>query len=472
MQLNIFSKLFLAMLAGMVLVVAVMAVFMNWSFRTGFEAYQHGGELDKARQLAGVLGEGFGQQGSWDFIRYEPHNWNRALVQIGENPPLPGPQAPISPRRQERSPQPLGGRLNLLDANQQAVIGPPENLHPHQGSILTRLEIKSQGQVVGWLAVRQGKLATDVLAKAFLDQQLRNSYLIALFAAALSLLLALLLVRHLIRPVRSLTAGAKLLTAGRFDTRIEVATQDELGVLANDFNLLATALQRNEEIRRQWLADISHELRTPIAILRSEIEALLDGIRQPTVERIRSLHVDVLSLGKLVDDLYQLSLSDAGDMELPDETVDLAAILDDTMSAAEANLQEKHIGLFRRIDDTVTLAVRGDAKRLHQLFSNLLANSQRYTDEGGRVEVFAQQQGDKVVVEVQDTAPGVPDEALPHLFERLFRVDKSRSRALGGSGLGLSICKNIVEAHHGTITAGHSALGGLSIRMEFPLPSA
>jgi two-component system sensor histidine kinase BaeS len=109
---------------------------------------------------------------------------------------------------------------------------------------------------------------------------------------------------------------------------------------------------------------------------------------------------------------------------------------------------------------------------LHQLFSNLLANSQRYTDEGGRVEVFAQQQGDKVVVEVQDTAPGVPDEALPHLFERLFRVDKSRSRALGGSGLGLSICKNIVEAHHGTITAGHSPLGGLSIRMEFPLPSA
>lgn len=378
------------------------------------------------------------------------------------------------PEQGRSPPPPLSVRLNLLDADQQHVIGDPRNLtlHPGSKSTLKKVAIQSAGKIVGWLSVRQGKMVLSGLAKTFMDQQLRNLYLIALFAAALSFLLAVLLVRHLLRPVHSLTQGAQALTTGKFATRIDVNTQDELGRLAQAFNTLAEALQSNEALRQQWIADISHELRTPLAILRSEIEAMLDGIRQPTLERIQSLHVDVLAMGKLVEDLYQLALSDSAELNLATESVDLTAVLTDVALGAKTRLQEKHIGLTTRFDPQQPLWIQGDADRLYQLFANLLGNSYRYTDAGGEVEILAQQQGDKVIVMIQDSAPGVPDAALPRLFERLFRVDKSRSRALGGSGLGLSICKNNVEAHGGTIQARHSPLGGLLIEVAFPAESA
>jgi two-component system sensor histidine kinase BaeS len=365
-------------------------------------------------------------------------------------------------------------RLNVLDANQQLVIGSPngERLRPDRHSKIEKIAIRAAGNAVGWLMIQQGNGMAEGMSKTFMGQQMRNLYLIALFATGLSFLLAILLIRHWLRPVHSLTQGAQALTAGKFATRIEVATQDELGRLAQAFNTLAEALQHNETLRQQWIADISHELRTPLAILRSEIEAMLDGIRQTTLERIQSLHVDVLAMGKLVEDLYQLALSDSAELNLATEAVDLTEVLTDVALGAEARLQEKHIRLTTRFDPQQHLWIRGDADRLYQLFANLLGNSYRYTDEGGQVEILAQQQDDKVMVSIHDSAPGVPDAALPHLFERLFRVDKSRSRALGGSGLGLSICKNNVEAHGGTIRAAHSPLGGLLIEVVLPAESA
>ncbi|MBO0612612.1 ATP-binding protein [Thiothrix fructosivorans] len=481
MRMNIFSKLFLAMLLATIMVVLVMVVFMNWSFRSGFADYHRAGELDKVQELANKLSEEFAAHSNWDFIRDTPQQWGRLLASIGEPPPPP-PRPPSSsefihmesPERGKPLPRPLSTRLNLLDADQQLIIGNPHNLasRPGDKGILTAVVIHVSGKTVGWLHVRQGRMIPNDLAGTFLNQQLRNLYLIALFAAGLSFMLALVLVRHLLRPVHSLTQGAQALTTGKFDTRIEVSTQDELGRLAQAFNTLSEALQHNETLRQQWIADISHELRTPIAILRSEIEALLDGIRQPTLERIQSLHVDVLAMGKLVEDLHQLALSDSAELNLATESVDLTAVLTEVALGAKTRLQEKHIGLTTRFDPQQALWIQGDADRLYQLFANLLGNSYRYTDAGGEVEILAQQQGDKVTVMIQDSAPSVPDTALPRLFERLFRVDKSRSRALGGSGLGLSICKNNVEAHGGTIQARHSPLGGLLIEVAFPAESA
>ncbi|MGB5600472.1 MAG: ATP-binding protein [Thiothrix litoralis] len=509
MRLNIFPKLFLAMLLATLMVVLVMVVFMNWSFRTGFTAYHHAEELDKVQELAEVLGTEFATHNSWDFLRDDPQQWEKLLGDLGESAPLPpqhppgmmerggqpppfpppaGPppdrdqlpppdQGKLPPPPDQDKPPPLGARLSLLDSDQQQVVGGlrhplgrPGNRRDQGG--LTKVEVRAADKLVGWVTVWQGGVVTDGLAQSFLDQQVRNLYLIALFATGLSFLLAILLVRHLLRPVHSLTQGAQVLTTGKFDTRIEVATQDELGRLAQAFNTLAEALQHNEIMRQQWVADISHELRTPIAVLRSEIEALLDGIRQPTPERIQSLHVDVLAMGKLVEDLYQLALSDSAELRIVAEPVNLTTVLTEAALSAQARLEEKQISLTTRFDPTQALWVRGDAERLYQLFGNLLGNCYRYTDEGGQVEILAQQQGNKVMVSIQDSSPGVPDAALPRLFERLFRVDKSRSRALGGSGLGLSICKNAVEAYGGTIRAAHSPLGGLLIEVVLPLGSA
>ncbi|MEZ5477377.1 MAG: ATP-binding protein [Thiolinea sp.] len=448
MKLNIFAKLFFAVLLATLVVIVFMVVFMNWSFQRGFADYQHNADVASVTVLAGALAEDYRTQTDWNFLRNKPRNWQAILLNLmSEAPAL-------------RS---LSGRIRLRDAAGELVIGTAVD-NPEA----TAVAVVVEGRLVGQLELDRQEIITDELAGSFLQQQARNVYLIALFATLLSLLVAGVVVRQLLIPVRKLTDGAKTLAQGDFSTHIAVSTGDELGELASRFNQLAEFLQQNEELRAQWIADISHELRTPLAVLRSEIEALLDGVRQPTLERIRSLHADTLSLSKLVDDLYQLSLSDAGDMELPDEQLDLAVLLEDVLDAFEARLLEKQIRLQRDWPDE-TFRLRGDDKRLYQLFSNLLENSYRYTDPGGLVRVSLRRVGAQVQIRVADSAPGVPDAALPRLFERLFRVDKSRSRAQGGSGLGLSICKNIVKLHQGEISAEHAPEGGLAVQVCLPL---
>lgn len=481
MKLNIFAKLFITILTTAFVVMLFIMVFMNWSFRTGFTDYQYRNDLERAGRLTDVLAEMWIPNGSWEFIREDRHNWSLALAEIGEGryananrrqqrqleqqleqqgdrpPPAANPPPPPSSS--------LVRRMCLLDLDKRIVIGP----HPGPNEKLTVLPIEAQGQVVGWLHVMQPEVITDALAGAFQEQQARNAYLIALFAIGLSALVAFLAARQFLRPVKRLAAGATMLAQGHYTAHIPISSQDELGDLAGHFNHLADSLKRNEELRAQWIADISHELRTPLAVLRSEVEALLDGIRQPTLDRIRSLHSEILSLGKLVDDLYQLSLSDSGEWDTSAlETLDVNDILEDVLGSATQRLREKQIGLQAKLSPQ-PLRVRADAKRLRQVFGNLLENSYRYTDPQGRVVVSSQCQAGKVLVTVEDSTPGVPDEALPRLFDRLFRVDKSRSRALGGSGLGLSICKNIIEAQGGRIYAQHATLGGLAVHIELPV---
>lgn len=451
MKLNIFAKLFLAVLIATIVVILFMVIFMNWSFRQGFAEYQNQSDLARINVLSNTLAREYRQQNDWNFLRNNPRGWQGMLLKLGEASSI-------------RS---ISKRIRLRDNNGLLVSG----TEPIKAIEYERINITVSRDIVGWLELDKQKIVTDEIANSFMEQQATNIYLIALFAMLLSLLIALVVVRQFLNPVKKLIAGAHSLSRGNFSTQIAVNSNDELGELAERFNQLADFLQRDEELRSQWIADISHELRTPIAILRSEIEAMLDGIRKPDLDRIRSLHADTLSLGQLVDDLYQLSLSDAGDIELTDETVDLSILLADLLDVFATRLQEKNISLINRVEINQPIIIRGDDNRLHQLFSNLLENSYRYTDEGGVVQVSArlQYQQQQCQIIVADSSPGVPDEALPRLFDRLFRVDKSRSRVLGGSGLGLSICKNIVKIHQGQISAGHSELGGLAINLSFPL---
>jgi two-component system, OmpR family, sensor histidine kinase BaeS len=284
-------------------------------------------------------------------------------------------------------------------------------------------------------------------------------------AAGLSLPLA----NRLVRPVKALAAATGRLAAGEFATRVPVASADELGQLARDFNVLALTLEKNEQTRRQWVADISHELRTPLAILRGEIEALQDGVRQPTPESINSLHGEALRLGRLVEDLYQLSLSDLGALTYHKEELDLAVVLTAALAHYRPELTGKRIALTAEIPRAGAAVVFGDPERLHQLFANLLDNAVKYTDQGGKLEVRLTCRDHEATIDLADSAPGVPESELERLFDRLYRVESSRSRDAGGAGLGLAICRNIVLAHTGTITAHPSPLGGVLIRIALPL---
>lgn len=487
MRLTIFTKLFLAILMTMLVMVIVMALFVNMSFRNGFADYINRGHIDKVKELTVVLSDEYEKHGSWDFIRQSPREWRRLISKVpdltlrrrppprrpppshdfgGRRPPPPDGSnyRPPPPRNNPTGPVPLGERISLIDADKQAVVGRVGKLG--STSSLTNVKIKYDDSTIGWVVVRQGKGVFGGIAEKFLDQQLRNSYSVAALAMLIAILSAALLARHFVGPVKALSKGAKSLSSGNLETRIRVTSNDELGELASDFNKLAQTLGKNEIQRKQWLVDISHELRTPIAVLRSEIEAMMDGIRDPTNKRIRSLHTDIMSLGKLVEDLYQLSLSDSTEIIIDEAPIDIVDVVSDAMKSADSLLKQKHIELkVSNIDDVIMVA--GNKRSLHQLFSNLLANSYRYTDENGSIEIAVENKKDTVEVIIQDSTPGVPEESLTLLFDRLYRVDKSRNRALGGSGLGLSICAKIVNEHEGTIEAAHSPLGGLLIKIQF-----
>ncbi|MGZ8429854.1 MAG: ATP-binding protein, partial [Candidatus Deferrimicrobiaceae bacterium] len=293
--------------------------------------------------------------------------------------------------------------------------------------------------------------------------------LIALAIACGAALLSFPLAHRMVKRIGDLAEATHRLASGKYDVRVEVSSSDELGRLAQDFNTLALTLEKNEQARRQWVADISHELRTPLSVLRGEIEALQDGIRAATPETIGGLHGEVMKLGRLVDDLYELSLSDIGALTYRMSDTDLADVLNQALDLYRSDFADKNISLETDLSSGPAIPLFADADRLHQLFSNLLENSLKYTDPGGRLRVRIERDGETAIIHFQDSAPGVPGTETGKLFDRLYRVEGSRSRATGGAGLGLAICRNIVEAHKGTITALSSPLGGLWVRVELPV---
>lgn len=501
---TIFKKFFAVLLLCMVVCSATILLSVHWSFSQGFGAYLLQAEATQLDKLVKLLEEAYVKEGNWQFLEHNRHRWldflRRALEPQhlaahtepdGFHPPEQGPPPhehahfpppprsedgrdfgpPAGPPHRPHHYAPpkmlsklLGERIQLLDAAKNKIIG--------LGEIsLTRSllrPIKQGSTIVGWLALRPSDLINDHLALLFVQQQIRNNYLIAALALLLAILGALTVTSRLLTPIQRIAKGAQALVKGAYNTQIAVPSNDELGQLAQDFNLLAQTLQANEQARRYWIADISHELRTPLAILRGEIEALQDGVRELSPDSMHSLHSEVLNLTRLVDDLYELSLSDLGSQHYELSLLDLPACLQAVLQLFYAPFQANGLELrYRGTEQSLT--VMGDARRLRQLFVNLLENSRRYSQAGGFCEVSVSSSGQTVMVLLQDTAPAVPDWALAKLFDRLYRVDKSRSRDLGGAGLGLAISQAVVHAHHGTIDAFHSPYGGLSIKISLPL---
>ncbi|WP_420853045.1 ATP-binding protein [Spiribacter vilamensis] len=291
--------------------------------------------------------------------------------------------------------------------------------------------------------------------------------MIAAVSVALAALLGLLLARGFLAPVRRVATATRILADGDLTTRVSELRRDELGQLARDFNRLAETLEHNERLRREVMSDLSHELRTPVSVLRGELEAIEDGVRPLTAETVAGLQESVATLGRLIDDLYELSLADAGALSYRMGMVELAGLLSDLAEHWQSRFDEAGLALELALPaDPIT--VRGDRRRLEQLWTNLLQNNLRYTDPGGRARLRLEADDEGATVRLEDSAPVVPEPALERIFERLYRVEGSRSRASGGAGLGLAIGRSIVEAHGGSIEAYPSPLGGLGIRVWLP----
>jgi len=359
----------------------------------------------------------------------------------------------------------IGPRLALFNENKELVVGP--HGFPIRGYVLRPIDVS--GRTVGWLGLMPLKHGSHPLELAFLQEQTRAMCLAVACVFALAGLISFFLSKHFLAPIKELTQGTKDLSSFNFGTQIEVQSSDELGQLAKAFNSMALALEKNETLRKQWISDVAHELRTPLAILRGEIEAMQDGVREMSSERLSSLHDETNRIGKLVEDLHLLFVADSKNLLQQRRPVNPLAILQSVIGTFETRLTQAGIQVEANSIDEDSAVIAGDEDRLAQLFANLIENTIRYTDSPGVLRINHYCSIEKLTLVFEDSPPGVPSEALARVFDRLYRVDKSRSRALGGSGLGLSICKGIVSGHAGAIRAGHSSLGGLLISIEFPL---
>jgi two-component system sensor histidine kinase BaeS len=471
MKIGITYRLFLSILAATGLAILSLFLIMRWNIDRGF--YQYLKTLDQSRleQMAGNLEEAYAEHGNWDFLKDNPRFEIGSLLNARSDDAADGTSKKIEDGKEmSRLPQgPRGGRRSrwpfiVLDAERKPVFGKTE-----QTEGVDFRPVIHNGKTVGYVGLLPPKQFLNPHQLQFLGQQ-KSALILAAGGMVLAVMIfSLPLAKRLVRPIRAMTAATGDLASGKYSVRVPAGSSDELGQLARNFNTMALTLEKNERARRQWLADISHELRTPIAVLRGELEALLDGIRTITPETVQSLHAEAMRLNRLVDDLYQLSLSDIGALTYRKENLDLVEVLRDSIESYRTEFGRKGIKVTGEFSREREIMVFADRERLNQLFANVLENSLRYTDLGGDLVINLTLTEGQVTIEFQDSTPGVLEEELDRLFERLYRVEGSRSRTSGGAGLGLAISKNIVEANEGTISAHPSPLGGLLIRITFPV---
>ena len=440
-------------------------------------------ESNQLETLVPELSELYQQNGNWNFLRNSPRRWNRLLrLTRPENAKdLPGKPGPEGPGREgpghgekrmhegpggrrppSREHANLRARLFLLDENKSYVAGAVL-----QGPAPPRLEaIQVDENLVGWVGFIPVQETLPPEARSFLRRQTQTLLVSLLVALTLAAGLGFMLARHLSRPVRQLADAVEALNRGDYGARAPISTRDEIGDLGRDVNSLAETLESNRTARRRWMADIAHELRTPVSVLKGEIEALEDGVRPFDVTAAVSLREETEQLSRLVGDLQTLALSDAGALDFRMEAVDLSELLLQLVLIFEGRMKER--GLVLKVKISQAVWIEGDAQRLRQLLHNLLENTCRYVESGGQVLLALCQQDGKTLLSIDDSGPGLQEQEMTRLFERFFRVEGSRARTSGGSGLGLSICRNIAEAHQGSIQAVSSDLGGLRIEVILP----
>jgi len=303
------------------------------------------------------------------------------------------------------------------------------------------------------------------LGEGYAQELMLIAVSVILITSALSLLMA----RNFLAGVKVLVDGVHKLAAGEMQTRIQLKRTDELGDLAAQFNNLAEGLEKQSRAQKQWIADTSHELRTPLSILRAQVEAFQDGVQEITPRSLSILHSDVMGLSKLAEDLHWLARFDVGQLKHTRVPTDIIATLQEVLEAYEERFEEKGISVDKSQLKTINCVVDADSNRLKQVFFNLVENSLRYTNSPGTLRVTCEKTGGFAVLHFDDSEPGVPKEMLSQIFARFFRVESSRSRTFGGAGLGLPICKNIIELHRGSIEACLSPAGGIRIEIKLPL---
>jgi signal transduction histidine kinase len=366
----------------------------------------------------------------------------------------------------------MNQRLLLADSSGTIIAG---NQAVGAGAQLTSAQLDSaipltiSGNLVGYLYASGGVGISLRNQETVLTQLNRAVWVAGLVAGALGLVLALALAYTLLRPVRALTFAAQQLATGDLSHRVDVRGNDELASLGQAFNQMADSLQQAEEARRSMTADIAHELRNPLAVQRANLEALQDGVYPLTAENLGPVIEQNLLLTRLVDDLRTLALADAGQIELERTSIDFSALVKRVVEHFQPQAGSQQVRLEVTSPDNPIPSLSVDPIRLEQVLTNLLSNAMRYTPPGGHIELSLTANSNTVQLSIHDSGPGIPEQAMPYIFERFYRADKSRARAEGGTGLGLTIARQLARLHGGDLTASNHPSGGAVFTLTLPL---
>lgn len=456
MRFGLSFKLFLTILLACAVVLAINGVIGRYTFKRDFLGYLNDQGVERMHEVLPRLSSAYEKNGNWDFARQNPEAWFRFM--------RPSTPQQVTTRGVPPVSDQTGAllRFALLDMGNEVVVG---NANAAQDPI--RLPIIAHGQQVGWLAMVPFQKAIAAGDVRFYNAQVRAWWLNGVVSVLVAALLAFLMTGALLKRLRLLTQFVHKLAVGDYSQRIEPRNRDEFDQLASDISQLAGKLENIEHNRRAFMADISHELRTPLAVLKAELEAIQDGIRPMNLATLAPLQGEVTRLNKLVDDLHDLAVTHTGTFRYTFEAVDLERIVRGSFGTMVGRAADAGLTMtFESVPHPVFIT--GDEARIQQLLSNLLENSIRYTRCGGQIQLQLRLAQGHAEIVLDDSAPGVEPSAREHLFERFFRVEASRNRASGGSGLGLSICRNIVESHQGSIAAQASPLGGLRVIVRIP----
>jgi signal transduction histidine kinase len=311
--------------------------------------------------------------------------------------------------------------------------------------------------------------AAEQAPEALFIRAFDRSLLIGVLVGGLvAIALAVFFARRILRPVRALTTAAQRLERGDLSQRVTVGSYDEIGRLGQAFNAMAQGLDRTEQLRRTMVADVAHELRTPLTNLQGYLEAVRDGMVKPDAAVVDSLYDEALLLGRLVDDLRDLALSDAGQLTLHREPTPAADLVLPSILAIRPRAVASGIALSASVSDDLP-SLQVDRERIGQVMRNLLDNALAHTPSGGWISVSADRVGGSLALNVRDSGAGIDAAHLPFVFERFYRADPSRSRATGGAGIGLAVARELVEAHGGRISVKSVPLAGTTFSVDLPI---
>ena len=440
------------LLLSFVLVIAVAlgmaAFFASRAASTELERFQDRTEAQRSERLNTMLTKQYAESRSWNRVQV-------MLEQVGE---IYSQRVIVVSRSGlvvADSRSSLVGRFisgPVASDRKLAVIGPGGDL----GTMLINPE-----PLPGELAVP--------LPDSDLPSINRSLIWSGLLAGGVAVVLTFFLSRRILAPVESLSRAARALARGDFSRRVAVRSRDEVGGLAQTFNTMAEELASTEEIRRSLVADVAHELRTPVSNIRGYLEAMRDGLLNADAANLDSMHEEVLLLTRLIEDLQELALAESGQLTLYIQSCDLADLVSKAVAGVQTQAEANGIRISTAIP--ASAPIQADPERIGQVLRNLLVNAVNYTPSGGIISVGVYRRGDEIEVNVEDTGMGIPEKELPYVFERFYRVDKSRARATGGVGLGLTITKRLVEAHGGRITVRSQVGNGSTFTFILPAKS-